>query len=279
MKIRMRNKLVFSCLLLAFTACKTAKETATGSLEGMNSTAVYESLLNHSVYYNTLSGKAKVSIKTPKNSLSANATVRMVRNEWIQLSFQFFGFEAFRIDLSPDSVVLVNRAHKWYVAESLSEIGRGVLSPDFNFSNLQSILTGRLFLAGKDTLTTKDMKSFAVKVSDDHSQLQTKDAQGIQYAFTGDYTHRIQSLLMSGKKEGKTVSLLSEYAELEALSPARLFPTKVDVKLTSTENEVYQLNIKYSKVELDKELTVESSIPNKYRRVPMAEALKALQKL
>lgn len=283
MKIRMQNKaaILFAALLLAFSGCKTTKESATGSLAGLNATEVFSSILDRSLRYETLSGKLNVSFKTQKKSIASNASIRIIKDRRIQLSFQpFLGIEAFRFDLTPDSIVVVDRLNKYYVAESFSEINKNKgLSLDFNFSNLQALLTNRLFLAGQNNVSSGDKEFFTIEVSNDKALLKTEDRQGIRYLFTGNPAFQITALQMSAKQKNQAVAFSSEYDNFQSVSALYTFPMFMGAKLTTPSKENYELELKYSKVELDKDLNTDTSIPNKYQRIRLDEALKIIQKI
>lgn len=274
MRILKQNniRLLLVGILLVVSSCKTGK-VATGSLAGMSSSEVFRSILDHSPQYTTLSGKLKVTIDFPGNKLSSGASIKMIRDKEIQLSFQYFGFEVFFFDLTPDSIIVVNKYHKWYAAESITNLSRQTTF-DFNFNNLQALLSNQLFLAGKNSLSPSDQKHFEIQHSPEASLIRSKDNQGLQYLFTGNFQHKIQSLQIVSGEGGSQAALLSEYSDFQDIANGQLFPMSQLFSWGNATGKAYKLDFSYSKVELNKELDMRFKIPGKLQRMRLENVLK-----
>ena len=77
--------------------------------------------------WNTFSAKGSADLSFgASGSLSASTQLRMVRGEVLQISVRIIlGIEVARLYMTPDSLFLVNKMQKQYVAASLQEIGGG----------------------------------------------------------------------------------------------------------------------------------------------------------
>ena len=110
-----------------------------------------------------MSVKASVSGNT---GLSCSGKAAMRRGEWISLSLRMLGFEVASVWIDRDSVHAIDRYHKMYLSESISDALAGA---DVTIADLQDLLLGRAFLAGNDggTLTDALMQRFTLTPSEE----------------------------------------------------------------------------------------------------------------
>lgn len=80
--------------------------------------------------------------------MSSRVDMKMVKDSAFQLSVQpFLGIEIFRIELSRDTIKVVDRMNKRYMIENYSNL-QGQTPIEFNFYNLQALFTNHLFIPG-----------------------------------------------------------------------------------------------------------------------------------
>ena len=230
---------------------------------------LFSLVANNSLDYQTFSGKMKVSLQSGKNDIDINAYLRIIKDEKLQLSFQapILG-EMLKLTVSKDSLILIDRMNKRYVAESMQDI-KQTSSFDFDLYNLQALFTNQLFLAGKPAVTTKDFRLFTVNQEKKQAFLTAKDKY-INYTFTVDYTDRIRNSMMTGNN-GKTTMNWS-YDNFYPLENKSLFPMQMGMNLNSSANKL-SLNFAFSKIDLNKEIDIDFSIPKKYNRITLAQAM------
>lgn len=84
-------------------------------------------------------------VMEPKG-FSISGTATMVHEESVFISFRMLGFEVAQIFIVNDQILAVDKYHKKYFAEPLTEL---VKNYGFNLSNLQSLLIGAPFVAGQ----------------------------------------------------------------------------------------------------------------------------------
>jgi hypothetical protein len=280
MKIRNWNK-SFGCLALCacllLPACKTRRESA-ASLAGLNEEGIFRAMVDNALKFETLSGKLNMEIGSGNKRMSSGASLKIIKNRAVQLSVQpLFGIEAFRMTVSEDSLLIVDRLNRQYALESTRDM-QGNARPDFNFHNLQAIFTNSIFLAGKTHIDPADYRRFSVEKTSRIALIQTTDRQGVQYLFSGDYHGQIQSLYIAPEKDSR-MSLLSDYSDFRAISASRLFPMQMRMTVKTAPGSEMQLNIVYSGIKLDTPLELNFDIPAKYRRIRLADALNLLKKL
>lgn len=146
MKIQRLNKslgCLILCICLLLPTCKTHKESV--------SALPAEKAMS----FNTLSGKLNVEIITPKNTLNSDGSLRIIKDKIIQLSVQpFLGVEAFRMALSEDTVLVIDRFNQQYALEATRDVPADILS-DFNFHRMQTQFINDIFHNEKTKLTLK----------------------------------------------------------------------------------------------------------------------------
>ncbi len=270
---------VLAGILLFTVSCKSRKEIGLVPMEEKSKMERLDLINFQSPRYKTLSSSLKFSIKPGEKSknTSADGQLRIIKDKAIQLSLRMpiLNSELFRVQISPDSMILIDRVHKLYLAESLKTI-QASTSLDLNFYNLQDLFTNRLFIAGKEQFTPADYESLSVEQSQYNTLIQNRDKKQIQYTFTSDYTNRIQSTEITGKNE--TVRLLWTYNEFGPASDNQAFPMKMKMDL-SLPQDAMQMNLSFSKVDVDNDIQIEFNIPNKYEQVTLQQVLKIIQSL
>lgn len=261
--------LLCSSLMFFVTSCKTGKEVK-GTMKSYEAKELFSLLINNSLEYETFSGKMKASLRLGKTNMDVSASLKIKKDDQLQLSFQIpiIGGEAFRLSVSKDSIVIIDRINKQYASESIQTIKR-TSSFDFDISNLQSLFTNRLFLIGKTDISMSDYPQFIIDQDKEKAFIKTKD-KNINYTFLIDYTDHIRNSKMTGDS-GKTTMDWS-YDNFSALENKQLFPMQIGINLKN-ETKQFAVNFLFSKIDLDKELDIDFSIPKKYNRITLAKAM------
>lgn len=96
------------------------------------------------VSFEYLSAKAKVDFDSEKNSLSGTANMRIQKDSaiWVSLS-PGLGIEAARVLITRDSVAILDKINKVFMAYSFSELSKK-LEFDLNYSLVESVVIGNL---------------------------------------------------------------------------------------------------------------------------------------
>ena len=137
---------VCSIVLLILAGCKGGKELISERPVSQEVRNNFESLMASYPDWNTFSANLSFGAS---GSLSASTQLRMVRGEVLQISVRIIlGIEVARLYMTPDSLFLVNKMQKQYVAASLQEIGERLSSP-VSLQTVQDALLGRIFLLNR----------------------------------------------------------------------------------------------------------------------------------
>ena len=278
MKIFKLSKYLVALLLLVFVgiySCKSKERIvqADSELEDKTNSDLFEDVLIKEINFTTFSSKMNMSFSTGKRVLNSRATLRIVRDEAIQLSLQpVFGIEMFRLYVQPDCIIILDRMNKRYVHESIDDIKKQ-FPIGFDFYTLQSLFTNALFIPEQTTISTSDYKKFKYSKSSDNYLLSARDKKSkIDYSFfvNGNDQITLAQMYMSARN----YALDWNYNEF-VLTDNLFFPLEMEI-LARTEKRKVETSMSLSSISLNQPLTLDSSIPSSYDKVELEELIKLL---
>lgn len=267
------------CLMaVIFNACKSSEKALRISLQEKAKDERITELIQHGILYDTFSGSLKMSLKLgEKNkSTSVSSQIKIKKNEAIEISLRapILG-EVFKVFISPEQLLIIDRWNKQYFTESMSRV-QDIAPFDFDFFSLQALFTNHLFIAGKPDIEKSDIESFNLKEDEFLVYLNNTDSHGINYDFVSDYTNRILKTEMYKQKE--KANLIWDYQDFKLASNNRLFPMQMNMKLLFP-NDVYNLNMSFSKVEINNPYSPEVTIPTKYKQISLDQVIRLVKSL
>lgn len=268
--------------LMFATGCSTSKQAAVrpnavadaGSRTGVGptgETAMKQMIASYSPMWNKLKVPITLSLVSP-TSVSASGTLTMERGESIAISLRVLGMEIAAVYLTGESVTVVDRWNKRYVQEDLSKFLTGF---PVDICNVQDILMGRLFEAGKKNLTESSAGDFIFETEGDVWACQPRNQSELyNYAFAATLATLIQLEAAAG----------SGAASVEYSAPVETVhgPMTTGLKVKSlVKKKNLELNIEYKpgKVTWDDEVKIQPFMPpNSYTKVDASSVLKGLSK-
>lgn len=278
--MRRINRLVLGCLLLVtllgFYGCKSAK--VPGGKEKVNTKELKEfvaSMQEHEPAFRTFSARLSVDLQTGDKTMGSRVELKLVKDSALQLSVQpFLGIEVFRMELTPDSVKVMDRMNKRYVAEGYTAL-KEEWPIDFNFYNLQALFVHQLFLPGEQEVEGVHYDQFRLEREGTITRLHARDRMDLRYCFEANSSEQLLSTRIT---EGNgRYSLLWKYLSLEAQpSVAWLFPLQMQVSFRDEGIRKGGMDIRFSRLQWDKPLNMDFSIPAKYKRITFADIIKMI---
>ena len=278
MKIFKLSKYLVVLLLLVLVgvySCKSKERIvqADTELEDKTNSDLFEDVLIKEINFTTFSSKMNMSFSTGRRVLNSRATLRIVRDEAIQLSLQpVFGIEMFRLYVQPDCFIILDRMNKRYVHESIDDIKKQ-FPIGFDFYTLQSLFTNALFIPEQTTISTSDYKKFKYSKSSDNYLLSARDKKSkIDYSFfvNGNDQITLAQMYMSARN----YALDWSYDEF-VLTDSLFFPLEMKILATSKKRKI-DTSMSLSSISLDEPLTLDTSIPSSYTKVELEEVIKLL---
>lgn len=265
----------FIALLLLLNGCKS-KNIPTGG-EIANTKELNEfvaSMQSQEVKFNTLSAKLNVNLQLPDKEMSSRVEMKLVKDSALQLSIQpILGIEVFRIELNKDSVKVMDRINKRYVAERYSKL-KEQFTIDFNFYNLQALFINQLFVPGYKEMDSYLYKHFKLERNGLITWLNTKDKTDLQYLFKADNEEKLLSTQI--EDPSGLYKLIWNYTNFQPVVSSYLFPRIMEISFMKGNSNQGGMDISYSRIQLDRTLNMDFSIPAKYKRITFAQVLKAI---
>lgn len=261
-------------LLLLFSGCKSTRKVETVEGGKVKSPKVFFAEMGEqSLPFHTLSARLNADLKLPDKEMSSRIELKIVKDSALQLSVQpFLGIEVFRACLTADSIKILDRLNKRYVAENYENL-RGQTPIEFNFYNLQALFTNRLFLPGEQKVTPRLYHRFKLEQEGSSAEIKAKDAMGLYYLFHADGEGKLLSTRVFEASD--QYALDWAYADFR-LAADHPFPMLMDVNVFAKGKNEGGVKLHFSRIQTDMPLNMEFSIPAKYKRITFAQILKSI---
>ncbi len=207
--------------------------------------------------FNTFTAKIKVDIEDAKGKQpDITATLRMIKDSaiWMSLTATFLNIEVYRIYITKDSVVLMNKQDKEVQYRSLDYLQEVTQIP-FDFKTLQDILIGNPVFFDTSNASFRKLEQFvlASSIGLDFKNLLTLSSD--------------KNLLLHSKLDdvdvlrNRTASITyDDYAK----AAERNFSTKRQI-IISEKNKI-DVRLNFKQWEFNKELSMSFSVPNNYKK-------------
>ena len=252
----------FLILFLFFVSCKTQKIVKT-EIQTKDS-------IRNALEYNTFNvSKTTFTLAQKQSSFNVNGSIRIRKDSIIVLSFQpFLGVEMVRADITQNSFTLVDRINKRYFTSDFESL-KERLGVEVNYNIFQSIFTNSLFVY--DAPGAVSYSAFKEVYVGDLLLLQT-GKNGVNQEFSVGDKWQVRS----GRIFNESYSLHWDYLKFVPLEDGYLFPHQVTITLSDGKVR-NQLDVSYNKVELNKSLNFQFSVPSSYTKVTWEELLQILR--
>lgn len=259
--------------LFFISSCKSKKTVVTeGVLEKKSHAKIIEDALSSEIKYRTISTKGSIEFKTGSSSQKVPAVFKMVKDSILQASIRIpiLGGEAMRVTFTPDSIIIIDRLKKQYVAERFSD-SKAIADFDFNFYNLQALFTNQLFIPGYRDIEKKDFDKYNISSANNVYLLKTNGKGNLLYNFAIDASNHIASTLIYN--EDRNITLQWSYNDF-VNDNNLIYPTKMEANVDISKKRL-DVNINYDKLEVNKELNIDNSISTKYTKVDFSDLIGA----
>ena len=266
--------LIAVCFLLVLSGCKSSKKVGTvvsGGAKAHNE--FFEAMEEHSFQFNTMTARLNAELKGTKNNMSSRVDLKMVKDSAFQLSVQpFLGIEVFRAEFTVDSIKVVDRMNKRYVAERYADL-KGQTPIEFNFYNLQALFTNHIFLPGQQFIEPKQFKRFKLNQEGSTAEIRIKDSLGLLYTFFADGEEKLLSTYITDPSE--QYALQWDYADFR-VTDGQPFPQLMDVNVLANGSSQGGIAFRFSRIQTNVPVNLEFSIPAKYKRITFAQIIKSI---
>ena len=215
----------------------------------------------------------KAHVTSGTQGITLGGTLRMKRNDVIQMSLTFMGLmEVARLEFTRDYVLFIDRMHQRYARVSYAQIDF-LKAADLDFYTLQAIFWNEIFVPGTPDVT-QALSQFTMASSGNHTLLSLTTAPKLDYAFL---TQTKTALLARTSVRSKNVNnadnlecIYDNFIKLDGKS----FPSTINVKFNS--RKPLSLDLSLSSINNATNWETRTSISSKYKEMDANKLLESI---
>ena len=266
---------VLSCVAvfsISLTQCKSGR-TITKAIAPRDTSTVIESkskvdsinLINSTkeiikknfIDFKTFSAKIKLEIddsKGKKPDLVAN--LRMIKDSaiWISISASILNIEVFRVLVTKDSVILLNKQEKEVQYRSINYL-QEITEIPFDYNTLQNLLIGNPIFYNDSNITVRKFEQFLLVSS------KNKDFKNLLTISTLDNTLQHSKLDDVNMERNRTADFT--YDSYANINEGKFSSYR---QIIASEKNKLDVRMNFKQFEFNKELSVNFSIPKNYKK-------------
>ncbi len=268
-----RNAIIFLLAAALFTSCRATKKIQSAIAKKDTTTVIppppdtghadsmalikeyYNAVMNQRISFTTFSGKLDVDYEeTGGKKLNLNAELRMYKDSviWIRIT-AILGIEGLRAYITKDSVKILNRQDKVYIARSVAFLQEIAALP-LDLSSLQDLLIGN------PVFISSDISSYS-KSSGNVSLL------GLNSLFKtlitlGEMDKQLYSAKLDDLDESRNRTSYLTWSDYEN---KKGFPFAQKRSITVAEKKTLEIRLNYKQYEFNETLSFPFSVPKNYK--------------
>ncbi len=267
-----------ACFSACGTSRKAVKETSVAALPetAASAEAYKERVVANFQTAGCITARASVTLTAGAKDISAGGSLKMKRDDVIQLSLTFLGLEVGRIEFTPADVLIVDKIHKQYVRAPYSQASF-LESAELDFYSLQSLFWNEIFSPGTRDVGAA-LRDFSVASSGDHTLLSLTSAPKLDYSFltiTGEAA--LDRTTITPKNAAGRKALTCKYGDFVKFG-GKKFPSRISVSFSGGGKEL-GLDIRLSGLSDDSSWPARTEVPQSYRQRSADEILRRLSTL
>ena len=248
---------VFLLLLLAFTvpACKSFRRAQGASLKPKTDKVLMKNLLENQVSADWFGGKAKITYSDEYGRETFSANIRIRKDSIIWMNFKKFSLEGARVLIRPDSIFVIDRLNGQYAAKPFEAAQREYNLP-VGFQGLQAVLLGNPVFFTSESTASIDSSYYLLS--------QKTDRLEAKYWLDGAQL-LLRRFFVNDFRNSRSMDIYaSDYQRLE---DKQNFSYVRHLNLNSPDMGKMNVEIEFSKVEINVPQKIEFEIPQRYEKV------------
>ncbi len=216
-----------------------------------------ESLHRNYIDFKTFTAKIKVDIEDSKGKQpDISAVVRIIKDSaiWMSLSATFLNIEVFRVLITKDSVVLLNKQQKEVQYRSLDYLQEVTQIP-FDFKTLQDLFIGNPIFFNENNVVFRNLGNFIL-------------ASSVDKQFKNLLTLSADKQILLHSKLDDVNMLRNRTADVtyDEYTDINGKPFSTYRQIIASEKNKLDLRMNFKQFEFNKELSVSFSVPKNYKR-------------
>ena len=243
---------------LFIMSCKSKKKVVTEGdpIPEKSTSFLLKALGKNKVDVEWLSAKAKINYRGENERLKATAIIRMRKDSVLFFVVKKAGYEAARVQITTDSIYILNRRAKEYLIKGL-DFFEGKYNLPANFEAIQNVVLGNV-------LYLSNIKPESEIKDNQYHLFVEKDNVRAGYWLEGG-THFLKQMQFTDVRNDRTFNMtFDDYQQLE---DKQYFPYIRNLNVSGENMNEADMKIKLSKVEINIPKSIRFDIPKRYKRV------------
>ncbi len=281
----------FLIVVIIFTliSCKTTRKISSEKVRPMGTGKLYSMVASNYLPYKTLSIKFDVNIKFDDVDRSIGGTLRIRKDSliWISLT-PVLGIELARIQLTPDSIMFINKLKNEYFVKSYDYFDNK-FQTDLSFKDLQAIFTDEMFLYSETDEENNERLNANNKEEKFYRKTFISTTDSNLYVLQTHRQHKINKHIKRNKTAGFIVENIgvtpdifkisnisvNDYGEKRTLKiqysdyidvNTKVMPSVIKMQIQTPQKQM-NAEIKYNKITVNSDISFSFNISDKYKRI------------
>jgi len=286
MRISNFVKLALVALVMTLVSCKTqtsVQKTCTKTTPETTSTAKAEAISRVAANAQSsqyITSKIKFKVRFGDKDVSLGGKLYMKRDDVIRIQLTALGlFEAGRLELTKDYVLVMDRMNKQYIKVDYSKVDF-LQQSGLNFYSLQSLFWNELFMPGRTTrVTAADMDGYTINLTQNNTLNLKLDKGDLHYNWTADNNKGLINHFNGSyaDKANNNVAVDWAYGTFTSFG-SKQFPTDNNIKVTTPKKSV-SVELQLNSIDNDSDWETRTTVTSKYKQVAIDDILRKLSSL
>ncbi len=239
---------------LWMSGCKPATAVQATELKPRSADYILRRVARHQVPARWLSGRARIDFDGEGGHERINAVIRLQRDSALMLAFRKYNVEAARVLVRPDSIFVLDRLNKQYLADDIGFLRRRLGLP-FGFQELQMLVLGNPVLPGTRYEARIDSVWYVLE----------SDGRRYDGAWWFGPDWRLRKMrLYDPLRDEELIYRLDAWQPDEG---GTLFSYLRTLEVFTPATGAWQVSMRFSKVTLDEPKSLKFEIPEHYTKV------------
>jgi len=242
---------------LLVTSCKSKKVIPTNQdISEKSTTFLLKALGKNKIEADWLTAKAKINYQDDNEKIKFTSYIRMRKDSVIWFVAKKAGVEAVRVQITTDSVYIINRQAKEYTIKGLSFFEEKYNMPS-SFEAIQTMLLGNV-------LYLSNLKPDSEIKNNQHRLYVEKDNVRAEYWMDGT-NYQLNEMQFSDVRNDQTFRMtFDDYEEIE---DEQIFSYFRNLTVSGKNTNNIDMDIKLSDVKINEPKNIKFEIPKRYKKV------------
>jgi len=239
------------------TSCKSKKVIPTNQdISEKSTTFLLKALGKNKIEADWLTAKAKINYQDDNEKIKFTSYIRMRKDSVIWFVAKKAGVEAVRVQITTDSVYIINRQAKEYTIKGLSFFEEKYNMPS-SFEAIQTMLLGNV-------LYLSNLKPDSEIKNNQHRLYVEKDNVRAEYWMDGT-NYQLNEMQFSDVRNDQTFRItFDDYEEIE---DEQIFSYFRNLTVSGKNTNNIDMDIKLSDVKINEPKNIKFEIPKRYKKV------------